>query len=136
MNEDIPTIDEPVVADNVPVVDEAEGAALPKNATLQDDGSVLVTFKRPVTLRFRSTQSGDVREEAVAQLLLHRLTGADMNAISAASAEARASMSFARSARMPPAKMKLLYEKMDGADVMAIAAVIGFFLDNGATTGR
>jgi hypothetical protein len=137
--ENIPTIDEGDAAASagVPVLDDAAADnGLPARAMLQEDGSVDLPLLRPVVLKFRKTGSGDIREETFVTLRLSRLTGADMNAISSVTQESRASMSFARSARMAPGKMKLLYDQMDGADVMAVAAVIGFFLGNGATTGR
>ena len=137
----IPILDEPgdqvaQPVDNVPVLDEnAVDDGLPRHAARQDDGSVILPLLRPVTLQFRRTGSGDIREEVVAQLHMHRMTGADMNALSSTSAESRGALSFARSSRMAPGKMKLLYDRMDAADVLAGASVIAFFLDSGAKTG-
>lgn len=122
----------------LPVINESgeEEDKLPPHAVLQDDGSVHLPLRHPVVLKYKSTGSGEVREEKFAELVFHRLTGADMNAISNTGEARRSSMAFARSARMAPAKMNLLFDRMDGADVRAGSEVLSFFLGNGGTTGR
>lgn len=137
----IPTIEveeDGAKAPELPVISESgeEEDKLPPHAVLQQDGSVMLPLRHPVVLKYKSTASDEVREEKFAELVFHRLTGADMNAISNTGEARRASMAFARSARMAPAKMNLLYDRMDGADVRAGSEVLSFFLGNGGTTGR
>lgn len=117
-------------------IEADDGQGLPKHAVVQQDGSVLLPLMAPVTLRFRKGAAGEVREEAFAELHMHRLLGADMRAISAASKEAQASVALARSARMPEAKFSALFDRMDAADVAAAARVLDHFLGSGPKTGR
>lgn len=136
-HEAIPELaDEAAPAADVPVMADDAGDGLPAAAELQDDGSVVLPLARPVALRFRRAGSGEVVEEVHERLHLHRLTGADINAISTAAADKRAAVAIARAARMQTARMLMLYERMDGADVMAASAVLGHFLGTGAATGR
>ena len=90
----------------------------------------------PVTLRYRRSSSSETREETLAELHLHRLTGADMRAISAASKEAQAAVAIARSARISEAKFAAIYDRMDGADIGFAARVLEHFLGSGPKTGR
>jgi hypothetical protein len=126
-----------VVDPDVVEIGEDDGAqGLPKHAELRPDGSVHLPLKMPVTLRYRHGASGATREETLAALHMHRLTGADMRAISAASKDAMAAVAIARSARMAEAKFSAIYDRMDGADIGFAARVLEHFLGNGPTTGR
>jgi hypothetical protein len=124
--------DTPVV-----VLDEAAAAdPLPERAVRNEDGSITLPLLYPVTLKFKKASSGDVREETLEELVMRRLTGADMRAITAASNGHMVAVGIARSARIGEAKMMALFDRMDGADANAAAQVVGFFLGSGRPTGR
>ena len=123
--------------DAVVVLQDGAGAEeLPKQAVRNPDGSVTLPLLFPVTLRFKKGSSGDVREEQFDELLMHRLTGADMRAITAGSAGTMIVIGIARAARINEGKMSALFDKMDGADANAAAQVVSFFLGSGRPTGR
>lgn len=126
----------PVADPDVVDIEADDGTGLPKHAVPQKDGSVLLPLHAPVALRFRKGAEGEVREETFAEMRMHRLVGADMRAISAASREAQPSVALARSARMPEAKFSALFDRMDAADVAAAARVLDHFLASGPKTGR
>lgn len=110
-----------------------DGQGLPPHAVTQPDGSVLLPLAVPVRLKFR--KGGEVREEVTAELRLHRLTGADMRAISAASKEMVSVVAIARSARISEAKFAAIFDRMDMADIGAAGRVLEHFLGNGPRTG-
>ena len=116
--------------------DGAGAEELPKHAIRNADGSVLLPLLYPVTLRFKKGSSGEVREEQFDELVMHRLTGADMRAITSGSAGTVIVIGIARSARINEGKMSALFDKMDGADANAAAQVVSFFLGSGRPTGR
>lgn len=110
---------------------------LPAGAQRQDDGSVTYTLRHACAVRYRSTATGATREEAVSSLRLHRLTGADMRAITAASAEMMSVVAIARSTRTENhAKMRLIFDAMDAEDAAAVVEIVGGFLGTGRKTGR
>ncbi len=108
---------------------------IPRRATRNDDGSITLPLRHPVTISIRSAQRG-IRQERFAELTFHRLTGADLNAVSAASKESQQSVILARSARMREAIMAGLYEKMDGADILDAGLIVESFFGSGRKTGR
>ncbi len=118
--------------DAVPVLAEGGGAdSLPHHAMLQADGSVKLPLLYPVTLRYRTGVDAPVREETTSELHFHRLNGADMRAVGAASADSRAVLVIARSARVGEALMHRLFDRMDAADVTAAGDVVAHFLGSG-----
>lgn len=123
---------------DVPVLRESgtDEAKLPERAKSNDDGSVTLPLLFPVTLQFRKGSTGDIVDEQFDELKLHRLNGEDMIAIMSAGVGQSAVVSIARSARMSPAKMTILYKRMDGSDIFAVGEVVSFFLSAGRTTGR
>ena len=125
----------PETAEVVDIAEDKAASALPPRAVLNEDGSITLTLAYPVVLKFRRAR-GDIREERLDHLVLHRLTGADMRAISAASRETVSTVAIARSARMSEHKMNAFFDRMDGADVVAAGEVVGHFLDSGQKTGR
>ncbi|MBR0643986.1 hypothetical protein [Plastoroseomonas hellenica] len=122
----------PTAAADVVVLpdDEAGQDALPENAALQEDGSVILTLMRPVTLRSRRPGSEVVSEEPVTQLHLHRLNGADMRAVTSSKKDTMV-VAAARSARIGELKFGAIHDLMDGADVVALLDVVASFLGNG-----
>lgn len=138
--------DDLIVEDEDPVIETPEDgdtinedaddiSALPKGVSELDDGSVMVDFDHPVTLRLKS-QSRGVREEIVNKLRLHRLTGSHLSEISNAAERSREVTAFALSARMNKAKMKGLFDRMDAADIARCGQVLEYFLGSGRKTGR
>lgn len=123
-------------AEDVLVLGDEGPDGLPAHAQRQADGTIILPLRHPVTLRYRRPNSDAVREEGVEQLHFHRLTGADMRAISAASQEAMAAVAIARSVRIAEGKFNAIYDRMDAADVTAASLVIGHFLGGGRKTGR
>ena len=96
---------------------------LPTGAEQQGDGSVLLILDVPVTL---SSTTGVA--ELFEHLVLHRLTGADMRKV--LDAKDGTKTMLARSLNLAPARLALLYGKMDAADVAAatkvVAEMVGF----------
>lgn len=134
---DAPAASAPAPEPGVVVIAEGEGPdGLPARAERQADGSIILPLAHPVTLRFRRAGGEEVREEHYEQLHLHRLTGKDMRAVTAASREAQVVVALARSARIPEPKMNPIYDLMDGADAGDAMAVVAYFLGSGRTTGR
>ena len=124
----------PADPDVVQLAAEADTETLPKRAVRNADGTVTLTLAYPVVLKFRKGQ-GEVTEERYEQLVMHRLTGADMRAISAASRETLTTVAIARSTRLSEGKMAAVFDRMDGSDALAAGQVVSAFLGNGTTTG-
>lgn len=128
---------EQAAAEDVVVVTEDGGEVpLPKRAAPQNDGSIVLPLLYPVKLRFKRPSSDEVREESFDQLHFRRMTGADMRAISAATAGAGPMVTLARSARIPEAKFSPIFDRMDAADIDDAFAVVSRFLGTGRKTGR
>ena len=96
---------------------------LPEGAEQNADGSVTLTLAYPITLRTRIAGSDVVHEEPITELVLHRLSGADMRRIMA-TRKAMGAMALARSSRLTPARMALIAARMDASDVSAANAVV------------
>ena len=126
-------------ADGVEVLHEDDGAlalalALPRGATLDRDGSVVLILDYPVTIKFRKPGNATPIEQAFNQIRLHRLHGSDMRRVLDAKGRA-ATLALALSAHMTEAKIALLQKRMDASDVSAassvVAALCGFSADSG-----
>lgn len=124
---------EPIDAD---VVNEDLDPAdrLPSHAKLNHDGSVTLPLKFPRIVH--SKKDGKIRERVFKELVMHRLAGADLRAIGAASDETMTPIAFARTTRLNQAVMNRLYDLMDGSDITACGQVLNYFLGNGRRTGR
>jgi hypothetical protein len=112
--------------------DGTEG--LPKTATEQADGTVLLRLAHPVRLKFK--RGGVVREEVFEELVFHRLNGADMRLIAQAEKGSIDVTAIARSTRMDLGKASALYDRMDAADTVSCGRVVAHFLGAGTKTGR
>lgn len=123
-------------ASDAVVVEDAElGADLPARAIRNEDGSITLPFRFPVSVTIKSAQHG-TRSERYEKLTFHRLTGADLRAVDAASAASKGVVMLARSARIRESLMGGLFDRMDGADIVDATACVGSFFPNGAKTGR
>lgn len=123
----------------LPVLNEDGSAAepaLPKGAVRQADGTIIYTLQHPCTITYRRKSDLSTRDETLERLHLHRLTGADMRAIRAASEDKNLVVAVARSTRMLEGKMALFFDRMDGEDAIAAMECVGSFLGNGRKTGR
>ena len=120
---------------DVAIVADPDAAKLPANAVLQPDGSVKLTFVYPVTFRWKNSQDVVTRTDSYPELLMRRLTGADMRAIESASKGHYVTTGLAKSCRMEQGKFNLLYDRMDAIDTNAAAEVLGFFMGVGQKTG-
>ena len=118
------------------IVDEdgPETDKLPEHAIRNDDGSVTLPLIEPVSITTK--KDGKVRERIFETLTFHRLKGADIQAIAAASKESETVVTFARSTRIMQAVMNAVFEKMDAADIVDSGRVINHFLTSGRRTGR
>ena len=127
---------EPVDPDVVVVAPAAEDEedALPKTAALQPDGSVILTLAYPVVMRWKPSNSDQVREERRDTLRFYRLTGADMRVLMNAGKGNAVPTGLARSCRMAVGVFNALYDRMDGADSQAAAQVLNYFLSAGVPT--
>lgn len=137
--EDVPVLDLATGTgagdEHLPVLGEDGGAAkLPKHAVLLPDRRVHLKLLHPVALRYRS--DGVVREEPFDALTMRRLTGRDMRQIDEAERGDKTVTALAMSTDIPAAKMHLLYDRMDAADIQAAGEVLGFFLESGAAPAR
>lgn len=135
----IDTTDGAQAAADPAVPELSEGDAepeLPKGAVRQPDGSVVLAFAYPCAIKYRRRSDQATREETLEQLHLHRLTGADMRAVTAASQDKMIVVAIARSARISEQKMGLFYDRMDAADAAAAMEIVSAFLGNGRKTGR
>ncbi len=121
-------------SDVVVVPVESGDTGLPANATLQEDGSVVLTLRYPITMRWRREGTDQVREERRASLQMYRLNGAAMRAIMSAGQGHTVTVGIAKSCRMAQALFDRLFDMMDGADAQAAAQVLNFFLSNGTPT--
>jgi hypothetical protein len=136
LTEEAPAAGAAAPAEDVLVLGDEGPDGLPVQAKRQEDGSVVLPLRHPVTLRYRRAGTDTVREETVAELRFYRLTGADMRAIAAASQDAMMPVSIARSVRIPEGKFNAIHDRMDAADVTAACLVVGHFLGGGRRTGR
>lgn len=114
--------------------DDDPAGALPAGAVLNDDGSVTYPMRHPRTLKIRS--GGQVREDRYEKLTFHRMNGADMRAVSAASKESSIVVAFSRSTRIKQVVMNALFDLMDGVDIQAAGEIIEYFFGSGRKTGR
>jgi hypothetical protein len=115
-------------------VDSDAGDGLPEEATVNDDGSITLRLKYPRTIKI--LKNGITTEQVYTSLTFNRLTGADLNAIRAASEASASYVGFSRSTRVPAVIMRNLFDIMDGYDIAHGGEVIGYFLPNGRKTGR
>ncbi len=125
----------PAAVDPNLVVIPAEGAdddALPDNAVMQDDGTILLTLNYPVSLKWKTQGSDAVREDKHTTLTFHRLTGADVTAMLNNGNQSNAMVGMARSCRLPSGRFKAIYDRMDGGDAIAAARCLSFFLSPGS----
>ena len=110
-------------------------ADFPAGAMRQPDGSIVLKLKYPAVLKLRSAD-GSVREEVTRSLHLNRLKGKHQNEIRRADAEDRPIQMIACSAGMTLAKMQLVHDAMDTADIAAALRVVYFFMTPGRRTGQ
>ncbi len=123
--------DSPVI-----VVDEHAdlGDPLPDAATLNDDGSITLVLRRPVSV-LRRSERGEKREE-ITELTFNRLNGADMRAVGAVSGVNAQIVLLAKSSRMREAVMGKVYDAMDAADIVDAGTCVERFFGSGPKTGR
>ena len=139
--DDVIELDDPVHDDivdpNVVVLreDGATDEGLPDAAVLQDDGSIKLTLKRPVRVRFRNGSTGVEREEITSELVFNRMNGADMLKIGKRGTDKGPVPAIAVATRINEAKVLAIFERMDAADAVAAIGVIGFLLPSGRRTG-
>jgi hypothetical protein len=109
------------------------GDELPPQAKRQDDGTILLTLRLPVTLRYR--KGGQERTEEITTLLMRRLVGKDMRAVTQAGNGA-AIAAAAASAGWSGPKFDILFDQMDADDATAALEVAAHFIRSGRKTGR
>lgn len=127
MNDGPIAIGDPGPDTSVPLLTEAPPMDLPRGATLNGDGSVTLTLDYPKALKFRTPGSEFVvREEPITQLVLRRLTGADVRKMIAAKNAVQ--MALALSSCMGLAKLSLLVQVMDATDEAAANEVVSELL--------
>ncbi|MDC7787964.1 phage tail assembly protein [Rhodoplanes sp. TEM] len=128
-------VDEDPAAAAVVDEDADESGKLPKRAVRHPDGTIELPLREPRSLQVRSSSRG-LREETYDRLTFHRLTGADLRAIAAASKETQPVVMLARSARIRQPIMNALFDAMDAADLADAAECVNCFFGSGPTTGR
>ena len=121
--------------DGVVRTDASPADDLPKLARLNDDGSITLTLAHPRTLK--SQRAGEtVQETRYTELVFHRMTGADLRAISAASKESGLAVGFQKSTRLNHAIAAALFDKLDAEDANACLEIVHFFFGRGGRSGR
>lgn len=135
LDDEKPSPAAPAVVDESPAVvneDADLAGGLPKRAVTNEDGSITLPLRFPVTLTIRSSSAG-TRTETYADLTFHRLLGGDIRAIQSASKETQGAVMLARSARIREPIMNVLFDKLDAADIADSGQIVGTFLGNGRT---
>jgi hypothetical protein len=138
-DEEVPIVSDGATAAEADVINISEGDdedALPKQAQLQADGSVILPLEFPLTLKFKHVKSGELREETFSEFRMHRLNGADMRVVTSADKGDIALTAVARSTRIHLGKMRPIYDRLDAADAMALGQVVNHFMAPGQKTGR
>lgn len=133
---DLVDLDDTAAATDASVVDldiDEHGGDLPPQAKRQADGTILVTLKQSVTIRFR--KAGVEREETTTTLLMSALTGKDMRDVTQAGGAA-AIAAAARSAGWQGAKFDALFDRMAADDATAVLEVAAHFISGGRRIGR
>ena len=111
----------------VQLLSDAPPMDLPPGAVLNDDGSVTLTLDYPTAIILRTAGAGAVvRNEPVTQLVLRRLTGADVRKMIAA--KNANTMALALSSGLGLAKLNMLQNVMDAADEAAAGIVVSELL--------
>ncbi len=118
---------------------EDEGRKLPERAIQHEDGSVELPLFVPVVLRWRGTESGEVKTDLpVISVTLRRITGKDvrvvMNAGTGDSFHDELTAACVRAQFPSKHKWKQVMERMDGADAAACIRIAQYFLENGPQT--
>ena len=134
-----PALDATVVlhAGDVPVIREqlADDKKLPERAIEHDDGSIELPLFTPVVLRWKSTDSGDVKEDPpVTSVTFRRLTGKDVTTIMSSGGDKFIGDLTSAAVRAQfPNRMKWanVFDRMDGADAAACIRIANLFLENG-----
>lgn len=129
-----------IIADEAPAVvdaaadvlaEDGDAANLPRGAVRLQDGSIRLALRYPVTLQYRTSTEAPPKEDHFDELVFHRLLGADMRVIAAASPDSRAVVAIARSTRVREGLMHRLFDRMDAVDVTAAGWVASHFLGDG-----
>lgn len=115
-------------------VDAGQVDTLPEGAVVNDDGTVTLTLDYPPSIQIK--ENGKVSEKTYETMTFHRLTGADVRAISSAPAERQPPTAFARSTRTPEVVMFRLFDLMDMVDIGNCGRVLNYFLSSGRKTRR
>lgn len=117
-----------------------DGAKLPTGAVLLEGAetyagaAVRWPLRFPVRLTIKNA-GGTVAAETIDAVTMHRLTAADMDAALNSGRDSQKVL-IQRSTRLPMTRVAKVYEKMDGADIAALAEIVNFLLQGGRKTGR
>lgn len=110
------------------------GAVLLEGAENYAGAAVRWPLRFPVKLTVKNS-SGTVAAETIDAVIMHRLTAADMDAALNSGRDSQKVL-IQRSTRLPMTRVGKVYEKMDGADIAALAEIVNFLLQGGRKTGR
>lgn len=138
MKDDIVVIDEEestktAITDPAVIQDEEETEtdALNPRIRRNDDGTVTLTLIHPVSVIYK--RDGSERKDTIRELTFHRVTGADMRAVSSfTNDQERGIRLMCRLANIPVA----VFDRLDGADIDGCSEVIEGFLPSSRKTGR
>jgi hypothetical protein len=112
----------------VVVVEDDEEAPkrpeLPPNAKLNDDGTVILTLTKKVTISVKKGQK--VAEEHYAALTFRELTGLDRRFVSQAPESQQEVLFVARSTGISSARMNAVWDKLGMRDIKRIEKVATF----------
>lgn len=130
-------LDDEVPADNVAGalpegeavadIDDDAAADLPARAQRQDDGTIVLPLRRPVTMLLRRNGQ-PAGEQRYAALRFGRLNGAAMRAINAVSDSNRVAIAIGKSAGLRDGVALRLFDEMDAADIADAGKIITHFL--------
>jgi len=136
-NDTKPATDDVVVLDTQDVVDadgDAATSGLPKNATVQNDGSIKLKLDYPVSLAVR--RNGKTSDEAYDIFTLRRLTGQDLRKALSARQDLQPVILLSCCSGIPQLVAEKLFDKMDLSDIDAVSKVLDSFGKSGQKTGR
>ena len=119
--------------------DAADAKQLPERAIEHEDGSIELPLFVPVVLRWKSTDSGEVKEDPpIHSVTFRRITGKDvrviMNAGTGDSFHDELTAACVRMQFPNKHKWRSIMDRMDGADTAACIRIAQHFLESGPRT--
>jgi uncharacterized protein YehS (DUF1456 family) len=110
---------ETVIDENAPAQD------LPEGAIKNEDGTITLSLRKPVTLQVRGSDN-KTAATTFAELIFHELVGADLRAISDARDSDRVDVMLSRALKIAKPVARALFDQMSRRDAEAAVQVATF----------